>query len=125
MSALSTLALQATVSVLCSLLLLALLHRPLTRTLQRLCPDGDAAGFWWAYASAMLVAGPLALVLLVNLLAPGASTVDQLRGALLTTLCGLLWGMYLLGERLGAFVSRPGAAPATAPSQPTTNAEAT
>lgn len=124
MSALSILALQTTVSVLCSLLLLALLHRPLTHTLQRLCPDADAAAFWWAYASAMLVGGPLALVLLVNWLAPGASTVDQLRGALLTSLCGLLWGMYLLGERLGAFLPRPVAVPRAAPSRPTSAAEA-
>lgn len=107
MSALSTLVLQATISVLCSLLLIALLRRPLTRTLNRLCPDADAAAFWWAYASAMLVGAPLALVLLVNLFAPGATAVDQLRAALLTSLCGLLWGMHLLGRRIGAFVPMP------------------
>ena len=107
MSSLTTLLLQATISVLCSLLLIAVLRQPLTRTLNRLCPDADAAAFWWAYASAMLVAAPLALVLLVNLLAPGATAVDQLRGALLTSLCGLLWGMHLLGRRLSAFVPMP------------------
>lgn len=107
MSALSTLVLQATISVLCSLLLIALLRRPLTRTLNRLCPDADAAAFWWAYSSAMLVGAPLALVLLVNLFAPGATAVDQLRAALLTSLCGLLWGMHLLGRRIGAFVPLP------------------
>lgn len=112
MSALSTLVLQATISVLCSLLLIVLLRQPLTRTLARLCPDADTAAFWWAYASAMLVGAPLALVLLVNLFAPGATAVDQLRGALLTSLCGLLWGMHLLGRRIGAFVTLPPVQPA-------------
>ncbi len=104
MSSLSTLVLQALISVLSSLVLIAVLRQPLTRTLNRLCPDADAAAFWWAYASAMLVGAPLALVLLVNLFAPGATAVDQLRGALLTSLCGLLWGMHLLGRRISAFV---------------------
>lgn len=107
MSSLTTLLLQATISVLCSLLLIAVLRQPLARTLRRLCPDADAAAFWWAYASAMLVGAPLALVLLVNLLAPGVTAVDQLRAALLTSLCGLLWGMHLLGRRLSAFVPLP------------------
>jgi len=111
MSALSTLALQAAISVLCSLLLITLLRKPLTRTLNRLCPDADAADFWWAYASAMLLGAPLALVLLVNLFAPGATAVDQLRGALLTSLCGLLWGMHLLGRRISAFVTMPSVPP--------------
>ena len=111
MSAFSTLFLQTIISVLCSLLLIALLRLPLTRTLGRLCPDADAAAFWWAYACAMLVGAPLALVLLVNLLAPGATAVDQLRGALLTSLCGLLWGMQLLGRRIGAFVTLPSVTP--------------
>ncbi len=120
MSPLSTLLLQALISVLCSLLLMALLRQPLTRTLNRLCPDADAAAFWWAYASAMLVGAPLALVLLVNLFAPGATVVDQLRGALLTSLCGLLWGMHRLGRRIGAFVPLPGAATRTRPIAPNT-----
>lgn len=107
MSSLTTLLLQATISVLCSLLLIAVLRQSLTRTLRRLCPDADAAAFWWAYASAMLVGAPLALVLLVNLFAPGVTAVDQLRAALLTSLCGLLWGMHLLGRRLSAYVSVP------------------
>ena len=85
MSSLLTLALQAATSLLCSLMLIFLLRTPLTRTLNRLCPDADAAAFWWAYATAMLVAAPLALVLMVNLIAPGATTVDQLRAALLTS----------------------------------------
>ena len=110
MSSLLTLALQAATSVLCSLALIALLRTPLTRTLNRVCPNDDAAAFWWAYATAMLAAAPLALVLLVNLLAPGTTTVDQLRGALLTSLCGLLWGMHLLGRKISAFVSLPSAA---------------
>ncbi len=109
MSSLLTLALQAATSLLCSLMLIFLLRTPLTRTLNRLCPDADAAAFWWAYATAMLVAAPLALVLMVNLIAPGATTVDQLRAALLTSLCGLLWGMHLLGRRIGAFVPLPSA----------------
>lgn len=120
MSPLSTLLLQALISVLCSLLLMALLRQSLTRTLHRLCPDADAAAFWWAYASAMLVGAPLALVLLVNLFAPGATVVDQLRGALLTSLCGLLWGMHRLGRRIGAFVPLPGAATLTHPIAPNT-----
>lgn len=104
MSSLYALVLQAACSVLCSLLLLAALRQPLTRTLNRLCPDADAAAFWWVYASAMLVGAPLALVLLMNWLAPGATIVAQLRGALLTSLCGLLWGMVLLGRRISVFV---------------------
>lgn len=118
MSSLSTLIVQALISVLCSLLLIALLRQPLTRTLLRLCPDADAAAFWWAYASAMLVAAPLALVLLVNLFAPGATLVEQVRAALLTSLCGLLWGMHLLGRRITAFVPLPGAALPTHPKTP-------
>jgi len=107
MSPFSALIVQSTISVFCSCLLLIVLRKPLTHTLARLCPDTDAAAFWWAYASTMLVAGPLALVLLVNLFAPGVTTVDQLRAALLACLGGLLWGMHLLGRRIGAFVPLP------------------
>ena len=61
----------------------------------------------------MLMGAPLALVLLVNLFVPGATAVDQLRAALLTSLCGLLWGMHLLGRRIGAFVTLPPTRPAS------------
>ena len=114
MSPLWILALQALISVLGSLLLLALLRAPLTRTLQGLCPTAEAAAFWWAYVCAMLTAPPLVLVLLVNLWASSATLAEQVRWAALASLCGMLWGLRLLGQRIGAFVPLPGAAHARA-----------
>ncbi len=117
MSPLWMLAVQSATSVLGSALLLALLHTPLTRTLQGLCPSAEAAGFWWAYVCAMLTGAPLALVLVANLWAASASPANQLRWAALASLCGLLWGLALLGRRIGAFVRVPSPSRGPAPAQ--------
>ncbi len=121
MFTLSMLALQAVTSILCSLLLLRMLQRPLTQTLNRVCPDPDAAAFWWTYTRAMLIGTPLALVLLVDLLSPWVNPVDKFRWAILVSLCGLLGGLYLLGQRIGAFVLLP---PSASPTTPATKSEA-
>ncbi len=107
MFTLSILALQAATSILCSLLLLRALQRPLTQTLNRVCPGPDAAAFWWAYTCAMLIGTPLVLVLLVDLLSSAVNPVDKFRWAILVSLCGLLMGLYLLGKRIAAFVLLP------------------
>lgn len=102
---------QVLLSACISILVLWTMRRPLTRTLASLCPDAESAAFWWSYACVMLVIAPLVLVLIVDLVTPGdAMGVGKLRFALLACLCGLLLGLWELGQRIGQFVVLPAAA---------------
>jgi hypothetical protein len=99
--------LELLLSVIASLSVLAILANPLIRTLARICPDEDSAGFWLRYAQVMLVIAPLILVLLMDLFSRYATPHDSLRMALLAALGGLLAGLYLIGSRLGEFIQAP------------------
>lgn len=99
--------LETLISVAASLVVLRILTTPLVRTLERICPDEQSAGFWLRYTQVMLVIAPLILVLLVDWLSRHSDPLDSLRMALLAALGGLLIGMYLVGSRLGRFVAIP------------------
>jgi len=99
--------LELLISVAASLLVLRILANPLIRTLGRICPDEESAGFWLSYTQVMLVIAPLILVLLMDLFSRYGTPQDSLRLALLATLSGLLAGLHLIGSRLGRFVTLP------------------
>ncbi len=99
--------LELLISIAASLAVLRLLATPLVRTLGRICPDEESAGFWLSYTQVMLVIGPLLLVLLMDLFARFSTPQDSLRMALLATLGGLLAGLHLIGSKLGRFIPSP------------------
>jgi hypothetical protein len=99
--------LELLISVGASLLVLRILANPLIKTLGRICPDEESAGFWLSYTQVMLVIAPLILVLLMDLFSRYGTPQDSLRMALLATLGGLLAGLQLIGSRLGRFITVP------------------
>lgn len=101
--------LELLISVLASLVVLRIVSTPLLRTLERICPDEQSAGFWLIYTRVMLVIAPLMLVLLMETFARTINPLDSLRLTLLAVLLGLLLGMHLLGRRLAPF-TRPACA---------------
>lgn len=86
-----------------SLAVVRALSPPLVGVLERLCPDEQAAAFWHAYTRVMLLVAPPIFVLAVDLLTFG-DLFSKARFALLATLCGLLVGLYKVGQRLGQFI---------------------
>lgn len=106
--------LECLASALLSLAVLRTLSRPLTGLLERLCPDEQAAAFWHGYTQVMLTLAPLLCVLILDLLTPSGHFSSQLRGGLIAGLGGLLFGLWIVGRRLGRFIEtaqRPGEAP--------------
>ncbi|MGE8357157.1 MAG: hypothetical protein ACN6N0_12280 [Microvirgula sp.] len=95
------------ISVAVSLAILRALSRPLIALLDRLCPDPQAAAFWFSYTRVMLVIAPLLVVLLVDLFAPAGGPLDSLRLTLVAELGGALIGLHSIGKRLGQFVRAP------------------
>ena len=107
MNAYLLLLLELLISIGASLLVLRILAKPLVKTLERICPDEESAGFWLTYTQVMLVIAPLILVLLMDLFSRYGTPLDSLRMALLAALGGLLAGLNLLGSRLGRFITVP------------------
>lgn len=99
--------LELLISIGVSLLVLRVLTNPLVKTLGRICPDEESAGFWLKYTQVMLVIAPLILVLLVDIFSRYNTPQASLRMALLATLGGLLAGLRLIGSRLGQFIHVP------------------
>ena len=98
---------ESTLSVAISLLVLAVLARPLVDVLSRICPDERAALFWVKYTKVMLVIAPLLLVLCVDFLARDQDPMNVLRMAMMAALAGVLLGLQLLGKRLSRFEAAP------------------
>lgn len=90
-----------------SLVVLAVLSRPLVDVLARICPDEQAAAFWLSYSKVMLTIAPLLLVLATGLLSPFTGSMAGLRLTMIATLGGLLIGLQVIGRRLGRYVAVP------------------
>ena len=99
--------LEALTSITVSLTVLYVLSRPLMNVLSRICPDEQAAAFWLSYTKVMLLIAPLLLVLTVDMFAHFSDPMDAWRFALMMALGGILIGLYMVGERLGRFVTAP------------------
>lgn len=89
-----------------SLLVLRLLNQPLRGLLERLCPGPQAAAFWLSYTQLMLILAPLLCVLMLDLLVKSDDLFIRLRYTLITSLGGLLLGLWIVGKRLGRFIDR-------------------
>ena len=100
----ATLLLECLVSVLLSRAILQLLSGQLAGTLERLCPDTPATEFWLSYTKLMLILTPLFCVLLFDLRLPPGDLAARLRFGVIASLGGLLFGLWLLGRRLGRFI---------------------
>jgi uncharacterized membrane protein YedE/YeeE len=96
--------LECLLSTLLSLFVLRLLSHPLGGLLERLCPDSESAAFWRSYTQIMLALAPLLCVLIFDLLMPASDPAAKLRFGLIATLGGLLFGLWIVGKRLGRFV---------------------
>ncbi len=94
-------------SITVSLTVLYVLSRPLMNILSRICPDEHAAAFWLSYTKVMLLIAPLLLVLTVDMFAHFSDPMDTWRFSLIMALGGILIGLYMVGERLGQFVTPP------------------
>lgn len=94
-------------SITVSLTVLYVLSRPLMNILSRICPDEHAAAFWLSYTKVMLLIAPLLLVLTVDMFAHFSDPMDTWRFSLVMALGGILIGLYMVGERLGQFVTPP------------------
>lgn len=90
-----------------SLTVLFVLSRPLMNVLSRVCPDEQAAAFWLSYTKVMLLIAPLLLVLTVDMFSHFSDPMDTWRFSLIMALSGILIGLYMVGERLGKFVTTP------------------
>jgi hypothetical protein len=97
---------EAVTSITVSLAGLYALSRPLMNVLSRICPDEHAATFWLIYTKVMLLIAPLLLVLTVNMFAHFSDPMDTWR-SLIMVLSGILIGLYIIGERLGQFITTP------------------
>ncbi|HEX8961482.1 MAG TPA: hypothetical protein VF801_00655 [Rhodocyclaceae bacterium] len=98
---------EALLSVAISLSVLHVLSRPLVNVLARICPDEQAAVFWLTYSKIMLMIAPLLFVLILDLFTHFSNPLDNLRFALVSSLGGMLMGLYAIGTRLGQFVVLP------------------
>jgi hypothetical protein len=94
-------------SITVSLTVLYVLSHPLMNVLSRICPDEHAAAFWLSYTKVMLLLAPLLLVLSVDMFAHFSDPMDTWRFSLIAALGGILIGLYMVGERLGRFVTSP------------------
>jgi hypothetical protein len=101
------LSLESLTSITISLTVLYVLSRPLMDVLSRICPDEQAASFWLSYTKVMLLIAPLLLVLTMDMFAHFSAPLDALRFSLIMALSGVLIGLYMVGERLGRFVTSP------------------
>lgn len=99
--------LESLTSITVSLTVLYVLSRPLMNVLSRICPDEHAAAFWLSYTKVMLLIAPLLLVLTVDMFAHFSDPMDTWRFSLILALGGILLGLYMVGERLGRFVTAP------------------
>lgn len=90
-----------------SLAVLYVLSRPLMNVLGRICPDEQAAAFWLSYTRVMLLIAPLLLVLTMDMVAFFRDPVDSWRFSLIMALGGTLIALYMIGERLGQFITTP------------------
>jgi hypothetical protein len=107
MNGLFLLLVESVTSITLSLAVLYVLSRPLINVLSRICPDEQAAAFWLSYTKIMLLIAPLLLVLIVDLFAHFSDPMDTWRFSLILALAGILIGLYMIGERLGQFVTAP------------------
>jgi hypothetical protein len=94
-------------SIAISLTVLFVLSHPLMNILSRICPDEQTATFWLSYTRVMLLIAPLLLVLTVDMFAYFSDPMDTWRFSLIVALGGILIGLYMVGERLGQFVTTP------------------
>src|SRR5512135_1263929 len=107
MNGLFLLLIESVTSITLSLAVLYVLSRPLINVLSRICPDEHAAAFWLSYTKVMLLIAPLLLVLTVDMFAHFSDPMDTWRFSLVMALGGILIGLYMVGERLGKFVTPP------------------
>lgn len=99
-----SLLLECLLSILLSIVILRILSRPLAGLLERLCPDKESAAFWRSYMQLMLALAPLLCVLLLDLFVYGGDLAVKLRYGLIASLGGLLFGLWIIGKRLGRFI---------------------
>lgn len=104
MTALLSLVLGCLTSILFSLAILRFLSHPLAGLLERLCPDQASASFWRSYTQVMLALAPLLCVLLFDLIVHDSDPIAKLRYGVISSLGGLLFGLWMVGKRLGRFV---------------------
>ena len=102
--------LECLLSIGLSLFILLVLNRPLAGLLERLCPDAAAAAFWRSYTQVMLTLAPLLCVLLLDLFVYSSDFSAKLRYGLIASLGGLLFGLWLIGQRLARFIEAAEAA---------------
>lgn len=107
MNGLFLLLVESVTSITLSLAVLYVLSRPLINVLSRICPDEQAAAFWLSYTKVMLLIAPLLLVLAADLFAHFSDPMDTWHFSLIVALGGILIGLYMIGERLGQFVTTP------------------
>lgn len=96
--------LECALSIVLSLTILRVLNQPLAGLLERLCPDKESATFWRSYTQLMLALAPLLCVLPLNLFIAGSDLAIKLRYGLIASLGGLLFGLWIVGKRLGRFI---------------------
>lgn len=97
------------ISVAVSIVVLAVLSRPLTKILNLICPDEAGAIFWVSYTKLMLVIAPFLLVLVVDFCTRNAEPLNSLRLAVIAALAGMLLGLHIVGKRVGQFAKAPAA----------------
>lgn len=98
---------ESLVSIAASLTVLYVLSGSLVNVLGRICPDEQAAAFWLSYTKVMLIIAPLLFVLTVDMFSQFSDPLDSLRITLMAALSGLLFGLHLIGKRLGKFETVP------------------
>ncbi len=99
MNDITILLLEATISIIASIITMLLISKPLKDSLLDLCPTVELANFWLAYTRTMMLISPLLLVLLINSTHEG-NIFSDLRSALIATFSGLLLGLIIIGKKM-------------------------
>jgi hypothetical protein len=96
-----------------TLVVAAIMRRPLFAVLQFVCGTDIGARFWTAYTSIMLVAGPLFLVSLGSF--GSANLADFVRRAMVLISLGLIGTVVIMGIAVRTATKRPAHAPEPTP----------
>lgn len=93
-------AIEVSLSLMVSTVVLLVISPPLMRALEELSPTPKQAAFRLSYTRAMLMLSPLLLVLLMNLLIGHDNPLSNIQVTLISALSGVLLGLIFIGKRV-------------------------
>jgi len=100
MSGLTLFAIEISISLVLSIIVLMVLSKPLVNILEDLCPTKKQAAFWLVYTRVMLFLSPLLLVLFTSIMSKPNNDIDSIKISLIAALSGLVLGTLIVGKKI-------------------------